>query len=102
MVKLRPDMKHVDDPDLLEPLWDGPMANQLSGADGKISNAQAKWGRGYWQQDMDQQCYTGVHRTAVSTVSQTALIVVFEMTARIAVALSAVGCQMKRDAVRYA
>ncbi len=66
MVKLRPDMKHVDDPDLLEPLWDGPMANQLSGADGKISNAQAKWGRGYWQQDMDQQCYTGVHRTAVS------------------------------------
>ena len=32
----------------------------------RLPAVQAKWGRGYWQQDMDQQCYTGVHLTAVS------------------------------------
>ena len=26
---------------------------------------QATWGHGYWQQDMNQECYTGAHLTAV-------------------------------------
>jgi hypothetical protein len=26
---------------------------------------QADWGSGYWQQDMEQRCYTGSHLTAI-------------------------------------
>ena len=30
-----------------------------------MAAVQAAWGRGFWQQDMQQQCYQGNHLTAV-------------------------------------
>jgi len=29
---------------------------------------QARWGAGYWQQDMSQRCYEGFHLTAVYAI----------------------------------
>ena len=29
---------------------------------------QASWGKGYWQQDMNQRCYQGFHLTAVYAI----------------------------------
>lgn len=29
---------------------------------------QARWGAGYWQQNMEQRCYTGSHLTAVYAI----------------------------------